>query len=414
MVTLMRFPHSVSRRRAVAALTGLLALPPQAMAQPRYDAGASATEIRIGNTMAYSGPVSALGNIGKVETAYFAMLNAAGGINGRKVSFLSNDDGYQPAKTVEQIRKLVEGDGVLATFGLLGTPSNSAVQKYLNARKVPQLFVATGANRWDDPENFPWTMGFQPSFQAEARIYGAYILATKPDARIGVLYQNDDFGKDYLIGLKAALGPRASTMIVAEQSYEVTDPTVDQQILTLRQAGVNVLVDVTSPKFGAQAIRKLADLGWKPLHIIDYAANSVGAVLKAAGPQNAEGLISAAFLKDPSDPGLQDDAEVRDYLAFLAKWMPDADRTDALLVYGYVAAQALAQVLRQCGDDLTRENVMRQAAALHDVAIPMLLSGIRLNTTPSDFAPIGQMQLMRFDGTRWQLFGNVLSGKAGR
>jgi branched-chain amino acid transport system substrate-binding protein len=403
-----------TRRFAGALTLALLALavPRLSMAQPSYDSGASASEIRIGNTMAYSGPVSALGSIGKVETAYFNMLNAAGGINGRKVSFLSNDDGYNPARTVEQIRKLVEGDQVLATFGMLGTPSNLAVQKYLNGRKVPQLFVATGANRWDDPKGYPWTIGFQPSFQAEARIYGAYILAAKPDARIGVLYQNDDFGKDYLIGLKAALGARAASMIVAEQSYEVTDPTVDQQILALRQAGADVFVDVTSPKFGAQAIRKLADLGWKPLHIIDYAANSVGAVLKAAGLQNAEGLVSAAFLKDPSDPGLQSDPEVQAYLAFLARWMPEADRSDALLVYGYVAAQSLAQVLRQCGDELTRENVMRQAANLRGVAVPMLLPGIRLNTAPTDFAPIGQMQLMRFDGTRWQLFGTVIDGKA--
>lgn len=409
----MRFSSVMSRRLGCILALGVLGLSPagQAGAQPRYDAGASASEIRIGNTMAYSGPVSALGIIGRIETAYFNMLNAAGGINGRKVRFLTYDDGYQPGKTVEQIRKLVEGDEVLATFGMLGTPSNLAIQRYLNGRKVPQLFVATGANRWDDPKGFPWTMGFQPSFQAEARIYGAYILATRPDARIGVLYQNDDFGKDYLVGLKSALGAHAGKMIVSEQSYEVTDPTIDQQILALRQAGADVFVDITSPKFGAQAIRKLADLGWKPLHIIDYAANSVGAVLKAAGLQNAEGLVSAAFLKDPGNPGLQDDAEVKAYLAFLAQWMPEADRTDGLLVYGYVAAQALAQVLRQCGDELTRENVMRQAAALDGVAIPMLLPGIRLNTSPTDFAPIGQMQLMRFDGKGWQLFGAVLNGK---
>ena len=380
-------------------------------AAPRYDAGASTSEIRIGNTMAYSGPVSALGNIGKVEAAYFAMLNASGGINGRTVRFLSADDGYQPPKTVEQTRKLVESDQVLAMFGLLGTPSNIAVQKYLNAHKVPQIFVATGANRWADPNGFPWTMGFQPSFQAEARIYGAYILATKPDARIGVLYQNDDFGKDYLVGLKAALGSRAASMIVAEQSYEVSDPTIDQQLLALKQSGADVFVDITSPKFGAQAIRRSAELGWKPLHIIDYAANSAGAVLKAAGLQNAEGLISAAFLKDPTDPSLANDRETAGYLAFLAKWMPEADRSDSLLVYGYVAAQALAQVLRQCGDELTRENVMRQAASLKNVAIPMLLPGIRLNTSAADFAPIGQMRLMRFDGTAWQLFGPVLNGK---
>ena len=402
---------AVARRGAILLVLALLPPLHAASAQTHYDAGASDSEIRIGNTMAYSGPVSALGSIGRIETVYFNMVNATGGVNGRKVTFLSYDDGYQPPKTVEQIRKLVESDEVLATFGLLGTPSNAAVQKYLNGRKVPQLFVATGASRWDDPKTYPWTMGFQPTFQVEARIYGNYILATRPDAKIGVLYQNDDFGKDYLIGLKAALGARARTMIVSEQSYEVSDPTIDSQMVALKQSGADVFLDVTSPKFGAQAIRKAAELDWKPLHIIDYAANSVGAVLKVAGVQNAEGLVSAAFLKDPSDPGLKDDAEVRAYLAFLDKWMPGADRSDALLVYGYVAAQALVQVLQHAGNELTRDNVMRQAASLHGVAIPMLLPGITLNTSSIDYAPIGQMQLMHFDGTRWQLFGAVISGK---
>ena len=379
-----------------------------AAAEKKYGPGATDTEIKIGQTMPYSGPASAYGTIGKVETAYFKKINDEGGINGRKLVLLSEDDGYSPPKTVEQIRKLVEQDNVLFTFQTLGTPSNSAIHKYMNAKKVPHLFLATGASKWADPKNNPWTMGLNISYETEGQIYARYLLKNKPNAKVAVLYQNDDFGKDVLNGLKEGLGAAASKMIVAEATYEVTDPTVDSQILTLKGSGADTFVNITTPKFGAQAVRKAYDSGWKPLHIINNVAASVGAVLTPAGLDKAEGLITIEYYKDPTDPQWKDDPAMKEWVAFLAKYYPDGNLKDASNTYGYLAAQIMVQVLKQCGDDLTRENVMKQAANLKDLKLPMMLPGIAVNTSPTDYSPFEQAQLARFDGKQWVLFGDVL------
>ena len=376
----------------------------------QYGPGASDTEIKIGNTMPYSGPASSYGVIGKSEAAYFAMINEQGGINGRKINFISRDDGYSPPKTVEQVRKMVEEDGVLLLFQPLGTPSNTAIQGYLNDNKVPQLFVATGADKWNDPKNHPWTMGWQPSYRIEARIYARYILQTQPDAKIAVLYQNDDFGKDYLIGLREGLGKRADQLIVASQSYETTDPTVDQQIVSLQGTGANVLLTAATPKFAAQTIRKVYDIGWKPTHLISNVSISVAAVMQPAGLDKGVGVISAAYHKDPTDPQWQDTPEYKEWLAWMKKYNASADVRDGFTVYGYSAAQTLVTALRASGDNLTRANVMHEAASIHDLKLPMLLPGITVNTSAVDFAPIKQMQLQKFDGTTWKLFGEVISG----
>jgi branched-chain amino acid transport system substrate-binding protein len=380
-----------------------------ALAQKKYDAGATDTEIKIGNIMPYSGPASAYGVIGKTEAAYFNKINAEGGINGRKINFISYDDGYSPPKAVEQARKLVESDEVLLIFNPLGTPSNSAIQKYLNGRKVPQLFVATGATKWNDPKDFPWTMGWQPGYQSEARIYAKHLIKEKPDARISVLYQNDDFGKDYLKGLKDGLGAKAS-MIVAEESYEATEPTIDNHIVKLRASGADVFISITTPKFAAQAIKKMAEIEWKPLHIVSNVSASVGGVIKPAGFENSQGILSAAYAKDGADPQWDNDPGMKKFLAFLAKYDADANKLDGSVVYGYGAAQTMVKVLEMCGDNLTRENVMKQAASLKDFAPDTLLPGIAINTTPTDFAPIDQLQLMRFKGEKWELFGDIISG----
>ena len=379
-----------------------------AAAEKKYGPGATDTEIKIGQTMPYSGPASAYGTIGKVETAYFKKINDEGGINGRKLVLLSEDDGYSPPKTVEQIRKLVEQDNVLFTFQTLGTPSNSAIHKYMNAKKVPHLFLATGASKWADPKNNPWTMGLNISYETEGQIYARYLLKNKPNAKVAVLYQNDDFGKDVLNGLKEGLGAAASKMIVAEATYEVTDPTVDSQILTLKGSGADTFVNITTPKFGAQAVRKAYDSGWKPLHIINNVAASVGAVLTPAGLDKAEGLITIEYYKDPTDPQWKDDPAMKEWVAFMAKYYPDGNLKDASNTYGYLAAQIMVQVLKQCGDDLTRENVMKQAANLKDLKLPMMLPGIAVNTSPTDYSPFEQAQLARFDGKQWVLFGDVL------
>jgi ABC-type branched-subunit amino acid transport system substrate-binding protein len=390
-----------------AAASGALA------AEKKYDTGASDTEIKIGNIMPYSGPASAYGIVGRTEAAYFRKINDAGGINGRKINFISYDDSYSPPKTVEQARKLVESDEVLFIFNSLGTPPNSAIHKYMNQKKVPQLFVATGATKWNDPKDFPWTMGWQPNYQSEARIYAKYLLKEKPDARIAVLYQNDDYGKDYLKGLKDGLGARAATMIVAEESYETTEPTIDNHIVKLKATGADVFVDITTPKFAAQAIKKTAEVEWKALHILNNVGASVGSVIKPAGFDNAQGIISAAYVKDASDPQWKDDAGMKQFLEFMAKDFPDGDKLDFNAVVGYGVAQTLVQVLKQCGDDLTRENIMKQAANLKDFRTEVLLPGIAINTSPSDFAPISQLQLMRFKGEKWELFGEVISGDVG-
>ena len=372
--------------------------------------GVTDTEIKIGNTMPYSGPASSYGAIGKAEAAYFAMINDQGGINGRKINFISRDDGYSPPKTVEQVRQLVEQDQVLALFQTLGTPPNIAIQGYLNDNKVPQLFVATGASKWNDPKHFPWTMGWQPSYPTEGRIYARYILKHLPGAKIAVLTQNDDFDKDFFTGLHDGLGDKADQLIVAALTYETTDATVDSQIVALRASGAEVLFTGAIPKFAAQAIRKVYDIGWKPTHFLASVANSVGNVMRPAGLEKSVGIISAAYVKDPTDPQWKDTPEYNEWLAWMKRYNTSGNVADIFTVYGYSAAQTMVAVLRQCGDNLTRENVMKQAASIHELKLPMLLPGITVTTGADDFAPIKQMQLEKFDGTTWQLFGEVISG----
>ena len=381
-----------------------------ALAQKKYDTGATDTEIKIGNIMPYSGPASAYGVIGKTEAAYFNKINAEGGINGRKINFISYDDSYSPPKAVEQARKLVESDEVLLIFNSLGTPSNSAIEKYMNAKKVPQLFVATGATKWDEPKEFPWTMGWQPSYQSEARIYAKYLIKTKPDAKIGVLYQNDDFGKDYLKGLKDGLGAKSS-MIVAEEGYETSEPSIDGHIVKLKASGADVFISITTPKFAAQAIKKLAEMNWTPLHIVSNVSSSVGGVLKPAGFENSQGILSASYGKDAADPQWNSDPGMKKFFDFLAKYYPDANKLDASVVYGYGVAQTMEKVLQMCGDDLTRANVMKQAASLKNFSPDTILPGITINTSATDFAPIKQLQMERFKGEKWELFGDIISSE---
>jgi branched-chain amino acid transport system substrate-binding protein len=369
-------------------------------------------EIRIGNINPYSGPASAYGLIGKTLGAYFAKVNAEGGVNGRKLNFITYDDAYNPAKAVEQTRKLVESDDVLVVFQALGTPSNTAIRKYLNERKVPQLFLAAGATKFGDPKNFPWTMGLQPSYQAEARIYAQYLLAHHPGGKIGVLYQNDDYGKDYLTGLTEGLGGKIP--IVSAQPYETSDATIDSQMVNLKASGADIFFNVATPKFAAQAIRKAAELGWRPLQLLNNVSYSVGSVLKPAGLENAKGILSASYYKDPTDPTWRDDPGFKAWLAFMDKYFPDGDKTSSFTAYGYLAAQALVEVLRRCGDDLSRDNIMKQAASLNGVRLDLLLPGIVLTTSADDYFPIEQMQMMRFDGERWTLFGPVMSAVPGR
>ena len=404
-----------ARIRSLVAFTAFAAAAISANAedaQKKYDPGASDTEIRIGNIMPYSGPASAYGVIGKVEAAYFNKINAEGGINGRKINFISYDDGFSPPKAVEQARKLVESDEVLLIFQSLGTQSNSAIQKYMNAKKVPQLFVATGATKWGDPENFPWTMGWQPNYQSEGRIYAKYILKNYPNGKIAALWQNDDAGKDQMRGLRDGLGDKAG-MIIADKSYEVGDPTVDSQIVALKDSGADIFMTWAAPKGAAQAIRKVGELGWKPVYFLGNVSTSVATVLKPAGLENAKGIISTIYLKDPTDPVWKDDPGMKEWLAFMDKYYPDGDKTSSFPVYGYSIARTMVQVLQQCGDDLTRENVMRQAASLKDFETGMALPGITINTSPTDFYPIEQMQMGRFTGESFVPFGPILSGEVG-
>ena len=400
------------KRTIVTGLSavGLILAGGLAFAAGQYGPGVTDTEIKLGSTMPYSGPASSYGTIGKSEAAYFAMVNDQGGVNGRKIDFIVRDDAYSPPKTVEDIRELVEQDHVLATFNTLGTPPNSAIRAYMNDNKVPQLLVATGANKWNDPKHYPWTIGWQPSYQIEARIYARYILNNIPDAKIAVLYQNDDFGKDYLIGLREGLGDKADKLIVATQTYETTDVTINSQVVALQGSGANVLVTAAIPKFVAQEIRKMYDIGWKPTHILSNVSTSVGTVMRPAGPEKAVGVISTAYFKDPTDPQWQDTPEYKDWLAWMKKYNTSGNVADAFTVYGYSAAQTMVAVLKQCGNDLTRENLMKQAANIHDLKLPMLLPGIVVSISADDFAPIKQMQLMKFDGTTWKLFGPVISG----
>src|ERR1700720_1246447 len=396
-----------------AALALLAASSSGALAQKKYDTGATDTEIKIGNIMPYSGPASAYGVIGKTEQAYFNKINAAGGINGRKINFISYDDGYSPPKTVEQARKLVESDEVLFVFNSLGTPPNSAIHKYMNSKKVPQLFVATGATKWNDPKDFPWTMGWQPNYQSESRIYAKYLLKEKPDAKIAVLFQNDDYGKDYVKGLKDGLGAKAASMIVAEESFETTEPTIDNHIVKLKSTGADVSVDIATPKFAAQAIKKTAEIEWTPLHILNNVSASVGSVIKPAGYENSQGIISAAYVKDASDPQWDNDPGMKQFYDFLAKNYPEGNKLDGSVEVGFAVAQTMVQVLKQCGDNLTRENIMKQAANLKNFRTEVLLPGISINTSATNFAPISQLQLMQFKGDKWELFGDVISGDVG-
>ena len=395
---------------AAAALT-LAFSATTASAQKKYDPGASDTEIKIGQTVPFSGPASAYASIGKTQAAYFNMVNDQGGVNGRKIKLVQYDDAYSPPKAVEQVRKLVEDDEVLLTFQIIGTPSNAAVQKYLNAKKVPQLFAATGATKFTDPKNFPWTMGYNPNYLTEGRIYGQYILKEHPNAKIGVLYQNDDLGKDYLNGIKAGLGEKASTMIVAEASYEVSDPTIDSQILKIRSAGADLLFSAATPKQAAQAIKKLHELDWHPVHIVDINATSVGAVMQPAGLEASKGVISVNYGKDPLDPQWKDDPGLKRYFEFMAKYYPEGDKNSNFNTYGYSTAQLLVTVLQMCGDNLTHENVMKQAASLKDVTGDFSLPGMKINTSPTDYRVNKQLQMMRFNGERWELFGPILEDK---
>ena len=404
----------ISRRSAIVAgfaLTALLAASP-ALAQKKNGPGVTDTEVKIGNIMPYSGPASSYGMIGKTEQAYIDMINASGGVNGRKITFISYDDGYSPPKAVEQARKLVESDEVAFLFNPLGTPSNTAILKYMNAKKVPHLFLATGATVFGQASVNPWTMGWQPNYQSEGRIYAKYVADKYPNAKIGILYQNDDFGKDMVKGFKDGLGAKTS-LIVAEAPYEISDPTIDSQIVKLKAAGVDLLYNSTTPKFAAQSIKKLAEIGWKPVHVLGSVSASVGSVIKPAGFDNSQGIISASYAKDPDDPQWKDDAGYKKWLAFMDKWAPAADKSNSLNVYAYNAMQTLETVLRQAGDDLTRENILKQAQSLKDVKLDMLLPGITLNTSATDYYPIEQMQLIKFEGQRWVTFGEIIKGEIG-
>jgi ABC-type branched-subunit amino acid transport system substrate-binding protein len=392
-----------------ATIVVLVATSTGTLAQKKYDTGATDTEIKIGNIMPYSGPASAYGVEGKTEAAYFNKINAEGGINGRKVKFISYDDAYSPPKTVEQARKLVESDEVLLIFNPLGTASNAAIQKYMNEKKVPQLFVGSGAKKWNDPKQFPWTMGWAPNYQSEGRIYAKYILKERPAGKIGILYQNDDYGKDYVKGIRDGLGAKADSIIIAEKSYETSDPTIDSHVVALKSEGADIFISITTPKFAAQSIKKVAELAWKPLFILNGVAASTGTVMKPAGLENGQNIISATYAKDPTDPQWKDDVGIKNFDAFLSKYFPEGNREDQNAMTGYNVAQTMVYVLKKCGDDLTRANIMKQAADIKSLQLEGLLPGVTINTSATDFAPIKQFQLRKFKGERWELFGDVVS-----
>ena len=392
----------------ICLVIGLFLINGSAFAKGKYGPGASDTEIKIGNTNPYSGPASAYGTIGKAIGAYFKMINDKGGINGRKINYITYDDQYSPPKIVEQVRRLVEQDQVLLLFQTLGTPNNTAIWAYCNMKKVPQLFVATGATKWGDPKGHPWTMGWQPNYQSEGRIYAKYILDNLPKAKIGILYQNDDYGKDLLKGLMDGLGSKAKGLIVSQQTYEVSDPTVDSQIVNLKDSGADVFINIATPKFAAQAIKKAHEIGWKPTQFVNQVSNSPGAVLKPAGLEASKGVMSLFYLKDPDDPEWNNDPAYKEWLEWMKKYYPDGNLHDLFNVFGYSVAQTMVQVIKQCGDDLTRENIMKQAANLKNLQLPMIMPGIKINTSPTDFFPIEQEQLGKFDGTRWVLFGKII------
>jgi branched-chain amino acid transport system substrate-binding protein len=398
----------IGRKLVALALAGaLLGVGLASAVSAQTVVGVTQTEIKIGNTNPYSGPASAYGTIGKVIGAYFKKVNDEGGVNGRKINYITLDDGYSPPKAVEMVRRLVEQDQVALLFQTLGTPTNSAIHKYMNTQKVPHLFVATGATKWNDPKNFPWTMGFQPNYQTEGRVYASFILKNFPDAKVGILYQNDDYGKDYLKGMEDGLGANASKLIVLKQSYEVTDPTIDSQIINLKNSGANVFFNVTIPKFAVQAIKKAHDIGWKPTHFLNNVSSSLATVLKPAGLEASKGLITALYMKEVTDPQWNKDKGYTDWVAFMKKYYPEGNLEDQSNAYGYNVAILMVQTLKQCGNDLSRENIMKQAANLKDVDLPLLLPGMKINTSPTDHAPIEQEQLAKFDGERWVLFGEI-------
>ena len=405
-------PHRKIIGTLFAALAASTVIAGTAFAQKTYDVGATDTEIKIGNIMPYSGPLSAYGVIGETEAAYFKMINEQGGINGRKINYISYDDAYSPPKTVEQARKLVESDEVLLVFHALGTPTNSAIHKYMNLKKVPHLFVSSGATKWNDPKHFPWTTGWQPNYQSEARTFARYILKEKPDAKIGTFFQNDDSGVDFMKGFRDGLGDKAGSMIVVQESYETSEPTIDSHIVKLKAANVDVVVNFATPKFAAQAIKKMAEIGWKPMHVMTSVSISVASVMKPAGVENGQNIVSATYLKDPTDAQWKEDPGIKRFDEFLAKYYPKGNRADVLVLTGYSAAQSLAYVLKRCGDDLTRANVMKQAASLKDVELDGLLPGIKMNTTADDFGPIQDLQLIKFKGESWERFGGVISGRS--
>ena len=406
---------TLATRRSLLAASGALALAlavSPASAQKKYDEGATDTEIKVGNTNPYSGNASAYGTIGKAIDAYFKMVNEQGGINGRKINFISYDDGYSPPKTVEMVRKLVEEDQVLFVFQTLGTPPNTAIQKYLNGKKVPQLFVATGASKWGHYKDNPWTMGFQPDYVTESVIYAKHILTNVKDPKIGVLMQNDDYGKDYYNGFRQGLGPDADKLIVSHVTYEVTDPTVDSQMIQLKNSGANVFFNITTPKFAAQAIKKAAEIGWKPVHYLNNVSSSVATVIKPAGFENGQGIMTALYLKDPTDPQYANDKDFLEWKAFMQKYYPNGNLLDGNNGYAYAVANLLQTVLKQCGDNLTRANIMQQAANVKNLQLPMVIEGIKVNTSPTDFYPIQSVRLARFKGETWDLFGEILSNES--
>jgi branched-chain amino acid transport system substrate-binding protein len=397
---------------ALAAAAALAAVLGSARVSAAPDTpGVTATELKIGNTMPYSGPASAYGVLGKLEDAFFnRMVNDQGGVAGHKINFISYDDGYSPPKTVEQVRRLVEQDRVAFLFNTLGTPTNTAIQRYLNQKKIPQLFVATGADKWGNYKKFPWTIGWQPSYRIEAQIYTKHMLKEHPNAKLAILYQNDDFGKDYPAGVKDVLGDRWDKVVVKEASYEVTDPTINSQLTSMKASGADAILVAATPKFAAQAIREVHNLGWKPTFYLTNVSISVGAVMDPAGPENGVGIISAAYLKDSTDPRWDNDPGMNEWRAFMKKYMPDADTKDGGYIAAYGVSKTMLQVLKQCNGDFSRQNVMKQATNLHNLDNPVLLPGIKINTSPTDYHPIKAMQLVRWTGKTWELFGNVIEG----
>src|ERR1700704_1606963 len=405
-------PREETMRNSILSGLAILAIAASggALAQKKYDAGVTDTEIKIGNVMPYSGPASAFAVIGRTEAAYFRMVNEQGGINGRKIDFVSYDDGYSPPKTIEQVRRLIESARVFLLFNVVGTPGNAAIQKYVNQKKVPHIFISSGSARWNDPAHFPWSMAWWPTFRDEARIYAKYIQQMHPDKTVGILYQNDDLGKDYLSGFHEIFGAEASKRIVVQASYEVTDATVDSQIFQIKAAKPDIFINISTPKLPAQAMRRVGELGWKPIQFVSNVSASVEKVMMPAGPDNARGVITATYMKDPTDPQWKDDPGMNEYRDFVARYFPDPAKDDGTAVFGYGAALALPRILEQCGDVLTRDNVMKQMTSLN-MEIGVYLPGIKIRSSPTNYAPISQFQLMKFDGQRFELFGSVIGSE---